>query len=137
MLLRAFPTRLVLILIVGLGIGLGIGLGATSASAAVSSPATGSMPSVVVVAVVVAATPDGQPPITANPFLPEERGLGECISAVPKPGCGSEERGGWHQQLVFLALVLGLSIIGWRIVAGLRKSPPRPTATDLKPSSRE
>jgi hypothetical protein len=32
---------------------------------------------------------------TLNPFLPEDRSLGECISSVQKPGCGSEARGGW------------------------------------------
>jgi len=67
------------------------------------------------------------PPPTVNPFLPEERGLGDCISAVPKPGCGSEERGGWHQYLVAIALVGGLTFVGWRIVSGVRKSPNRST----------
>jgi len=62
------------------------------------------------------------PPVTFNEFLPEERGLGECISSVPRPGCGSEARGGWHQTLVFLAIFAGLGLIGWRIVAGARKA---------------
>lgn len=65
------------------------------------------------------ATP---PPVTFNEFLPENRGLGECISAVPKPGCGSEARGGWHQTLVFLAIVAGLAIIAWRVVVSARKA---------------
>jgi hypothetical protein len=60
------------------------------------------------------------PPITVNPFIPEDRGISDCISALPKPGCGSEARGGWRQGLILLALVGGLSIIGWRIVAGVR-----------------
>lgn len=76
--------------------------------------------SVAPVGTAAASTPEPAPPITANPFLPEDRGIGECISALPKPGCGSEERGGWHQTLILLALVGGLSVIGWRIVAGVR-----------------
>ena len=66
------------------------------------------------------------PPVTANPFIPEDRSITECISALPKPGCGSEERGGWHQYLVLIALVGGLSVIGWRIVAGVRAGRTTP-----------
>lgn len=65
-------------------------------------------------------TPPPTPPVTVNEFLPEDRGLGECISAVPKPGCGSEARGGWHQTLVLLAILVGLALIVWRVVAGAR-----------------
>lgn len=65
------------------------------------------------------ATP---PPVTFNEFLPEERGLGDCISALPRPGCGSEARGGWRQTLVFLAIIGGLGVIVWRIIAGARSA---------------
>lgn len=58
--------------------------------------------------------------VTFNEFLPEERGLGECISAVPKPGCGSDAEGGWRQTLVFVLILAGLGIIAWRIVASAR-----------------
>ena len=53
-----------------------------------------------------------------NPFLPDERNLSDCISAVPKPGCGSEARGGWRQTLVFGVMALGLLVIAWRIATG-------------------
>lgn len=66
--------------------------------------------------------PPTPPPVTFNEFLPEDRGLGECISAVPKPGCGSEARGGWHQTLVLLAILVGLALIVWRVVASARKA---------------
>ena len=66
---------------------------------------------------------ESAPAPTVNDFLPEDRSIGECISAVPKPGCGSESRGGWRQYLVAIVLVAGLVIIGWRIVSGVRKSP--------------
>ncbi len=62
------------------------------------------------------------PDDTINEFLPEERGLGECISAVPKPGCGSKARGGWRQGLVLLAIVAGLGVIVWRVVASSRRA---------------
>ena len=60
---------------------------------------------------------------TINEFIPENRPIGDCISAVPKPGCGSEARGGWHQGLVMIALVLALVFVGWRIVVGVRRVP--------------
>jgi hypothetical protein len=113
--LRAFRTRLV----AGLALTLAVGVGASPVAAA-GSVRPASPPAVA--EPVAAATPDDTPPITVNPFLPDDRGISECISAVPKPGCGSEERGGWHQQLVFLALVGGLAFIGWRIVAGARRN---------------
>lgn len=66
-----------------------------------------------------------RPPVTANEFLPDDRGLGECISSVPRPGCGSDARGGWHQTLVFAVVVAGLGLIAWRIVSGARKARRR------------
>ena len=68
------------------------------------------------------APPATPPPVTFNEFLPEERGLGDCISALPRPGCGSKARGGWRQTLVFLVIVGGLGVIVWRIVAGARSA---------------
>ena len=57
-----------------------------------------------------------------NEFVPADRAISECISAIPKPGCGSEARGGWHQGLVLLAILVGLALITWRIVASSRKA---------------
>ena len=82
---------------------------AVSASPAIIVPDTTTM------------SPQTAPPVTLNEFLPEERGLGDCISAVPRPGCGSKARGGWRQTLVFLAIVGGLGVIGWRVVVGARR----------------
>ena len=73
--------------------------------------------------------------VTVNDFVPTERDLSECISAVPKPGCGSEARGGWRQTAIFALVVGGLAFIGWRVVAGARKnlaasnSPAEPDRT--------
>lgn len=60
--------------------------------------------------------------ISDNDFIPEDKNLGDCISAAPPPGCGSEARGGWAQNVVFAAVVGGLCFIGWRIVAGSKKA---------------
>ena len=59
--------------------------------------------------------------VTYNDFIPEERDLSDCISAIPKPGCGSSAKGGWRQMLVLGLVVTGLGFIGWRVVAGARK----------------
>jgi hypothetical protein len=32
--------------------------------------------------------------VVDNDFIPENRNLSECVSALPKPGCGSSARGG-------------------------------------------
>jgi hypothetical protein len=72
---------------------------------------------------VVAAQSDDPPPppVSINDFIPEDRDLSDCISALPRPGCGSEARSGWRQGLVFAVVVAGLGVIGWRIVAGIRQ----------------
>lgn len=62
------------------------------------------------------------PTVTYNDFIPEERDLSDCISAIPKPGCGSEAKGGWRQMLVLGLVVTGLGFIGWRVIAGARKN---------------
>jgi amino acid transporter len=75
----------------------------------------------------VSTVPAGTAPQdTVNEFLPTERSIGECISAVPKPGCGSEARGGWHQYLVAIVMVAGLVFVGWRVVAGVRRGRREP-----------
>lgn len=62
-----------------------------------------------------------EPATTDNEFLPAERNLSECISAVPKPGCGSKQRGGWRQALVFAVVVAGLLAIGVRVGIAVRR----------------
>ncbi len=70
--------------------------------------------------------------VTYNDFIPEERDLSDCISAIPKPGCGSDAKGGWRQMLVLGLVVTGLGFIGWRVVSGGRKNLARsaPQAAD-------
>ena len=76
------------------------------------------------------ASPEPAPPGTDNEFIPEERDIGECITALPKPGCGSEARGDWHQGLVLSLMVLGMVFVGWRIVRGVRRRDPKPSDVD-------
>ena len=64
-----------------------------------------------------------------NPFLPENRDLTDCIGTLQRPGCGSEARGGWHQNFVAIAMVGGLLIVFGRIAWGIRRSQRR-TPTD-------
>ena len=62
------------------------------------------------------------PPDTINEFYPEQRSLGDCLSSLPKPDCGSDARGGWRQTAVLVAILGGLAFIAWRIVAQSRKA---------------
>lgn len=84
---------------------------------------TQSTPTASTVVIAESAT-GGRPVVTINEFLPEDRGLGECISAIPKPGCGSEARGGWRQSIVLVVILAGLGVIAWRVFAGARKARP-------------
>lgn len=68
------------------------------------------------------------PVVTANPFLPEEADLTSCIGMLQRPGCGSEERGGWHQYLVAIAMVGGLLIVFGRVAWGIRRGQRRAAA---------
>jgi len=70
------------------------------------------------------APPDTVPSSTFNDFIPEDQPLSDCISAAPRPGCGSESRSDYHQWLVFLAVIAGMVIIAWRVVAGARRRRP-------------
>jgi len=78
------------------------------------------------VAALAATSPDDTTPtaVTINEFFPEDRSLGDCISSLPRPDCGSDARGGWRQTLVFVAILAGLAFIAWRIVAQSRKAGP-------------
>lgn len=58
----------------------------------------------------------------ANPFLPEDRDISDCVGTLQRPGCGSEARGGWHQELVAIAMVGGLLIVFGRVAWGVRRS---------------
>jgi hypothetical protein len=65
----------------------------------------------------------------ANPFLPENRDLTECIGTLERPGCGSEARGGWHQNAVAIVMISGLLIVFGRIAWGIRRGQKNAAAT--------
>jgi hypothetical protein len=94
--------------------------GHAAASGPASQPATGLAVAVPTAVAAFPAAPSAPEP-TINEFFPEDRAIGDCISAAPKPGCGSEARGGWRQGLVLLLLIAGLAFVGWRIMAGVRR----------------
>jgi hypothetical protein len=69
--------------------------------------------------------PSTTAPLQTSP--PMERDLSECLSAVPKPGCGyapqqAGDRGGWLQWTLFGVMIVGLAFIGWRVVIGVRRN---------------
>jgi hypothetical protein len=97
----------------------------------------------VVAAVVLTATnagasaPPEPPPTTPveNAFVPDEQNLGDCVSALPPPECGSDARGGWRQALILGLVVAGGAFIAWRVVRSLRRNdargvPPRRPRAD-------
>ena len=65
----------------------------------------------------------------ANPFLPENRDLTDCVGMLQRPGCGSEARGGWHQNLVAIAMVGGLLIVFGRVAWAVRRSQKNAAVT--------
>lgn len=67
----------------------------------------------------------------ANPFLPENRDLTDCIGMLQRPGCGSEARGGWHQNLVAIVMVAGLLIVFGRVAWGVRRGQKNAKASTL------
>jgi hypothetical protein len=71
-------------------------------------------------AAVAQTTPTEPPPVTENPFLPENENVTDCLSTLPQPSCGSQNRGGWIQWTVFGVVVLGLAFIGWRVARAVR-----------------
>jgi hypothetical protein len=67
------------------------------------------------------AADQSAPSATDNPFLPENENVSDCLSALPPPDCGSEDRGGSGQYFAFGAMLLGMAFIGWRIARGVRR----------------
>jgi len=59
---------------------------------------------------------------TANPFLPEDADLTSCVGTLQRPGCGSRERGGWHQDLVAIAMIGGLLLVFGRVAWGVARN---------------
>jgi hypothetical protein len=75
--------------------------------------------------------------VVDNPYLPADQNLSDCVSALPRPGCGSEAQGGWRQALVLGLVLAGGAFIAWRVVRSVRRRdtggvpPSRPRADRL------
>lgn len=65
---------------------------------------------------------DDIPIDTVNPFLPDEQDLTACVGTLQRPGCGSSARGGWHQDLVAIAMVGGLVVVFGRVFWGVARN---------------
>jgi hypothetical protein len=59
--------------------------------------------------------------LATNDFIPADVNLGDCVSSMPRPDCGSESHGGPHQLITFAVLMLGMAFIGWRIFRSVRR----------------
>ena len=70
---------------------------------------------------------------TINEFMPEDQALSDCLSSLPKPGCGSKARGGWRQSLVFIAIIGAIAFIVWRVLASSRKAQDLPPLRKVLP----
>jgi len=64
--------------------------------------------------------PPNNGPVVTNDLLPENNDVTNCIGTAEPANCGSKARADGHTYLVFLALVLGLGFIGWRIGRSVR-----------------
>lgn len=108
--------------------------------AAAPHPAAAAPASRPPVAPVLVLTADPAPPIpddivvdTTNPFLPVERDLTDCIGTMERPGCGSAARGGWHQELVAIAMIGGLVLVFGRVAWAVLRSQKK--AKDSEPTT--
>jgi hypothetical protein len=102
--IRAVLARLVAVLVIFTG-------AAVQRSPAHAAPVA---PAVVAAAVATAPEPP-QTPITVNDFLPDDQNISDCLGALERPGCGSKERGGWRQTIVFGVMIAGLAAVFGRI----------------------
>ena len=67
-----------------------------------------------------ATTPPTIPPVVSNDLLPEKNDINNCIGTVEQANCGSKARADGHTYLVFLALTVGMTFIGWRIARSVK-----------------
>jgi len=104
---RAVTARLALAIVATLTIGLGVGTSTGVVTAATDPP-----PSV----------PAGPEVVgTDNEFVPADVNLSECVSALPRPNCGSDAQGGWRQTAIFAFVIVVVAGIGIRIAVAVRR----------------
>ncbi|HSP28007.1 MAG TPA: hypothetical protein VLN74_05610 [Ilumatobacteraceae bacterium] len=99
-----------------------VGLLVPQVAQATAPPVEPTVPATIPAASSTASPTDDIVVDEANPFLPENRNLTECIGMLQRPGCGSEARGGWHQNAVAIVMIAGLLLVFGRIAWGVRRS---------------
>ena len=102
-------------------------ISSTIGVAALAAPASADVAQGAPVVSAPTAPPDTLP--EPNVYIPEDRDLSDCLSSLPKPDCGSEDRGGAAQYITFAVLMLGMAFIGWRIFLGVRRRDRAQTPT--------
>lgn len=106
---RSFTVTIVMAGLIALGLVLGI----TASSAVATAQELG---------------PDDLPITTVyNDFYPEDRDLSDCLSVLPRPGCGSSARSGWPQLAVFGLIVIGVGAVATRVIVSARRNRISPT----------
>ena len=88
---------------------------ALGTAAAVSACSTATSPDAATDVSVDAAS------IGTNPFIPEDANIGDCLSSLPPPGCGTEASTSGKTLATFGVLMLGMAFIGWRVARGVRQ----------------
>ncbi len=99
-----------------------------SLAAAIAPTAPTALAAPTIAAAPVPTPPADEPVTTANPFLPDQQDLTDCVGLVERPGCGSESRGGLHQNLVAIAMIAGLLVVFGRVAWVIRRSHQRSAA---------
>jgi len=118
---RSGPARNLVALVVAL---LVLVAPTATATATVMATTTSTVSAAAPTASTTTDVPDAgtPPPVTVSDFYPEDSNLSDCVGLVERPGCGSESRGGWAQNVILVLLLLGLGLIFWRIIVGVRKN---------------
>ncbi len=71
--------------------------------------------------------PDDLPITTVfNDFYPTDRDLSDCLSVLPRPGCGSAARSGWPQLVVFGLILVGVGAVATRVIVSARRNRTSP-----------
>ncbi|MEO5723475.1 MAG: hypothetical protein ABIQ39_10540 [Ilumatobacteraceae bacterium] len=93
--------------------------GCSSATPAAAPPSTfGSVTAITPVAGEVAVP---VPTVLNNDYIPSGVNLSDCLNSLERPNCGSPNKGDMQTYLTLLAMIIGLSVIFWRIAHGLRR----------------
>jgi hypothetical protein len=100
------------------GLSMAVGFVVAPVTTGIGAVSAGPGPAHTYLAAAPPATPDPAS-VASNPFIPDVN-IGDCVSSLPRPDCGSDERGGYHQYVTLIILFLGTLFIAWRVARGVR-----------------